>query len=77
VDQTQIPRYVLRFEPLLYIPAFTQNDFHYVHIGPPTQGTSHTGITTQHLEYTTHLSTTSTQEGWAQRQTTITSTQEG
>ena len=40
VDQTQTPRYVSRFEPLLYVPAFTQNDFHYVHIGPPTQGIS-------------------------------------
>jgi len=29
VDQTQTPRYVSRFEPLLYVPAFTQKDFHY------------------------------------------------
>ena len=27
--QTQTPRYVSRFEPLLYVPAFTQKDFHY------------------------------------------------
>ena len=27
--QTQIPRYVLRFEPPLYVPAFTQKDFNY------------------------------------------------
>jgi len=41
VDQTQTPRYVSRFEPLLYVPAFTQKDFHYsVHTGLPTQGTS-------------------------------------
>ena len=40
VDQTQTPRYVSRFEPLLYVSAFTQKDFHYVHIGPPTKGTS-------------------------------------
>jgi len=33
-------RYVSRFEPLLYVPAFTQKDFHYVHTGPPTKGTS-------------------------------------
>ena len=31
MDQTQTPRYVLRFEPLLYVPAFTQKYFHYVH----------------------------------------------
>jgi len=27
-----------RFKPLLYVPAFTQKDFHYVHIGPSTKG---------------------------------------
>ena len=27
--QTQNPRYVLRFEPPLYVPAFTQKDFNY------------------------------------------------
>jgi len=28
-------------KPLLYVPAFTQKDFHYtIHIGLPTQGTS-------------------------------------
>jgi len=36
VDQTQILRYILRFEPLLCIPVFIQKNFHYVHIGPPT-----------------------------------------
>ena len=41
VDQSQTQRYVSRFEPLLYVPALTQKDFHYnVHIGLPTQGTS-------------------------------------
>jgi len=41
VDQTQTTRYVSRFEPLLYVPAFMQKDFHYiVHTGLPTQGTS-------------------------------------
>ena len=34
VDQMQTQRYVSRFEPLLYVPAFTQKDFHYVHTGP-------------------------------------------
>ena len=41
VDQSQTPRYVLRFEPLLYVPAFTKKDFHYIiHTGLPTQETS-------------------------------------
>ena len=65
VDQTQIPRYVLRFEPLLYVPAFTQKDFHYiVHTGLLTQGTSTEDLGNKTLEYTTPLSTntTSTQE---------------
>ena len=36
VDQSQTIRYVLRFEPLLYVPTFTQKDFHYiVHTGLP------------------------------------------
>ena len=29
VDQSQTQRYVSRFEPLLYVPAFTQKDFQY------------------------------------------------
>ena len=45
VDQMQTPRYVSRFEPLLYIPAFTQKDFHYVHTGPPTNFTKKFAIT--------------------------------
>ena len=41
VDQSQTIRYVSRFEPLVYVPAFTQKDFHYiVHTGLPTPGTS-------------------------------------
>ena len=32
-------RYVSRFEPLLYVPAFTQKDFHNVHTGPSIKGT--------------------------------------
>ena len=38
MDQTQTTRYVSWFEPLLYFPAFTQKDFHYVHTGPSTKG---------------------------------------
>ena len=38
MDQSQTSRYVSRFEPLLYVPVFTQKDFHYVHMGPSTKG---------------------------------------
>ena len=64
VDQTQTPRYASRFEPLLYVPAFTQKDFHYVHTEPPIKGTSTEEFAIINLEYTTPLSntTTSTQE---------------
>jgi len=60
----QTPRYVSRFEPLLYVPAFMQKDFHYVHTGLPTKGTSTEEFTITNLEYATFLSntTTSTQE---------------
>jgi len=37
-QQTKTTRYISRFEPLLYVPAFTKKDFHYVHKGPPTKG---------------------------------------
>ena len=48
----------MRFEPLLYVPAFTQNDFHYlVHTGLPTQGTSTEDLGKYNWEYTTPLST--------------------
>ena len=30
MDQTQTPRYVSRIAPLLYVPVFTQKDFHYM-----------------------------------------------
>ena len=57
VDQSQTTRYVSRFEPLLYVPAFTQKDFHYnVHTGLPTQGTSIEDLDNTNLEYTTPLS---------------------
>ena len=64
MDQTQTPTYVSRFEPLLYVPAFTQKDFHYVHTGPPTKGTYTVKFTIANLEYIAPLSniTTSTQE---------------
>jgi len=65
VDQSQTPRYVSRFDPLLYVLAFTQKDFHYIgHTGLPTQGTSIEDLGNTIMEYTTPLSktTTSTQE---------------
>ena len=65
VDQTQTQRYISRFEPLLYVPAFTQKDFHYnIHTGLPTQGTSTEDLGNTNREYTTPFSnnTTSTQE---------------
>ena len=58
---TQTTRYVSRFEPLLYVPAFTQKDFHYiVHTGLPTQGTSTENLGNTNQEYTTPLSNTAT-----------------
>ena len=59
-----IPRYVLRFEPLLCVPAFIQKDFHYVHTGLPQRDLNRE-IITQHQEYKTPLSNTVTftQEG--------------
>ena len=57
MDQTQTPRYVSRFEPLLYVLAFTQKDSHYsVHTGLPTQGTSTEDLGNSNLEYKTPLS---------------------
>jgi len=79
MDQTQTPRYVSRFEPLLYVPTFTQKDFHYVHIRPPTKGTSteefaitELGVHNSSL-YHNHLYS----RGKAQSHKSITSTQEG
>ena len=58
MDQSQTERYVSRFELLLYVPAFTQKDFHYiVHAGLPTQGSSTEDLGNTNLEYTTPLST--------------------
>ena len=58
------PRYISRFEPLLYVPAFIQKDFQYIHTGPPTKETSFEEFAITNLEYTTPLSNTtiSTQE---------------
>ena len=57
VNQSQTPRYVSRFEPLLYVPAFIQKDFHYsVHTGLPTQGASTEDLGKYNYEYTTPLS---------------------
>ena len=47
MDQTQTSRYFLRFEPLLYVPAFTQKDFHYVHTGPPQREPPQTNLQLQ------------------------------
>ena len=50
---------------MLYVPAFTQKDFHYIiHTGLPTQGTSTEDLGNTNWEYTTPLSdnTTSTKE---------------
>jgi len=57
VDQSQTLRYVSRFEPLLYVPTFTQKDFHYiVHAGLSTQGTSTENLGNTNSDYTTPLS---------------------
>ena len=58
--QTLTQGYVLRFEPLPYVPAFTQKDFHYVHKRPPTKGTFTEEFVITNLEYTTPLSNTTT-----------------
>ena len=47
VDQMQIPRYVSRFEPLLYVPAFTQKNFYYY------TRTFHKGTSTEELQFYT------------------------
>ena len=61
VEQSQTQRYVLRFDPLHYVPAFTQKDFYYiVHRGLPTQGTSTEDLGKYNMEYTTPLSTKTT-----------------
>jgi len=48
VDQSQTPRYITRFEPLLYVSAFTQKNFHY---------NFHTGLSTLRIWVNTTRST--------------------
>ena len=56
MDQSQTPRYVSRFESLLYVPAFTQKDFYYnAHTGLPTQGPPTEDLGNSTFEYTTPL----------------------
>ena len=89
---TQTPRYFSRFEPLLYVPTFTQKDFHYVtqdlphREPPPRNAIIKLGVHNSSLQHNylyirgkaqSQNSITSKQEGWAQSQTTITSTEEG
>ena len=57
----QILRYFSRFERLLYVSAFTQKDFHYVHTGPSTKGLPLRNYN-YNWEYTTPLSFSTTQE---------------
>ena len=58
IDQAQTQWYVSRFEPLLYVPAFTPKDIHYiVHTRLPTQGISTEDLGNTNLEYTTPFST--------------------
>ena len=92
VDQSKTTRYVSRFESLLYVPAFTQKDFHYiVHTGLLTQGTStedlgkyNLGVHNSSLQQDNLYIRGKAQhksplhlEGWALNQTTINLTQEG
>ena len=55
----QTPEYVSRFEPLLYVPAFTKKDFYYVHTGPSTKRLPLRNYN-YNQEYTTLLSQTQT-----------------
>ena len=40
-------------EPPLYVPAFTQKDFHYIHQGPSTKGPSPRNYNVYKSEYIT------------------------
>ena len=62
MDQTQTPRYVSRFEPLLYVPAFTQKDFHYVPQRASTKGPPSRNYNDTNKKYTTLALYTSIQE---------------
>ena len=60
----QIQGYVLRFEPLLYVPTSTQKDFYYVHTGPSTKGALLRNYNSTPRVHNSSLYTiTSTQEG--------------
>ena len=52
VDQSQTPGYVSRFEPMLFVPAFTQKDS----TNASTQGTSIEDLGNINLGYTTPFS---------------------
>ena len=60
VDQTQNSRYVLRFEPLLYVPAFTEKDFYYATQDLPHREPPLRDLQVQGKEYTTPFSNTAT-----------------
>ena len=51
--QTQTQGYVSRFEPPLYVLAFTQKDFHYVNQGPSTKGSPPRNYNDTNKKYTT------------------------
>jgi len=49
----QTQEYISSFEPLLYVPAFTQKNFHYVLQGPSTKGPPPRNYNNTNKEYTT------------------------
>ena len=51
--QTQTHGYVPRFDPLLYVTAFTQKDFYYVHQGPSTKRPPPRNYKNTNKKYTT------------------------
>ena len=60
----QTQGYVSRFEPLLYVPTYTQKDFHYIHRGPSTNGPPQRNYNSTSGVYNSSLYTiTFTQEG--------------
>ena len=70
MDQTQTPRFISRFEPLLYVPAFTQKDFQSTNLS--TQD-SHTGNLPEdlgQLQYGVHNSSLNQNNLYTQRQCT-------
>jgi len=61
--ETHTQEYILRFKPSLYVLAFTQKDFHYIHQGPSTKGHPSRNYNLQTKSTQLQLSHTSTQEG--------------